>query len=123
MEACAKTLVNPGKVFVSFDMETLPIFVLVETHSRPDGKDVRRNADVTCDLAEAEAWAEQAPKPEEGGFIEYSFDSFLKSTELVITTAETTIFLQEMRELRANVAPLQQIIADSILMRVADEAS
>jgi hypothetical protein len=102
-------------------MNTLPIFVLVETHSKPDGKDIRRNADVTCDLAEAEAWAEQKPKATDEGFIEYSFDNFEKPTELVLASAEITLFLREMRELRENVAPIQQLIADITLMRVTDE--
>lgn len=102
-------------------METLPIFVLMETHSETGGKETRRNADVTFDLAEAEAWAAQAPKPTDSGYIEYSFDNFEKPCDLVVLGAETTVFLREMREFKDNVAPIQQLIADGIL-RGADDA-
>lgn len=103
-------------------MEIVQVFVLIETHSIRGKNDVRRNADVTFDLAEAEIYAEQTPIQTDEGYIEYSFDRFEKPTELVIATAETTMFLTEMRQLRENVKPIQELIIDMTLMQAAEEA-
>ena len=93
-------------------MENIKVFVLTETNVQPSGRPESKTVGVTTDLVEAELHMEQIPARNASGlgYTEYGFQSFSLATELFQAGAETTIFLEGMREFKKQARPIQQFI-------------
>ncbi len=88
-------------------METVSIYVLVESKLLRSNEISDRVTGVTLDLEEAETHAAKG--------VEFEFKEFRIPTELFVRSAETADFLKQMREFKKTVRAVQNMIVDSSL--------
>lgn len=86
-------------------METISIYVLIQSKLIHGNEITDRVVGVTADLKEAEAHKEKG--------IENEYREFSIDTELLVLSAETTLFLKEIREFKTAARDIQTMLQGS----------